>query len=638
MKRIFSRISLSLYSTAIFICAVLFFSSVPILASSFKEALEMVSFELWIILSIGALPFFFIAATYEQGIRRDRNFVWRGALYLLPFVNLFFLFGRGCHFPDCRRRYVIGYGLCLTYLQLSALLELISYAWASLNLLVSVSMVICSIGAYHRTFSCLKKLHIEPARYTDEELISTPPIPTTYGWLIYRFPRWGWNFIVDVYGALLLGGLLCFIGISGILFASGTARTYYWKEQARKAGLIMTPAEYYAAYPIKNAVGKPAYKAIMNLPEVVPPASETPFELNGLIRKIDPTVEKIWQGCLNSNQKQLVELDKLIGKYTCLLPYRQVPWNQTWNLETWYKFNNWISVLTAIVYPLFQTDCNADIEIQARRYETILTYMNEMRIELNDTYARYIQFLIFAVNNQTLSKDFLKNRLIYLEQLEKDMPDELAATRAARLIDVDFSYQYANQQGLACIWGPRYYAEFWKNQVEQAKLPWGSWYFQNSKEFSEYGMQRHVKLRHQVISDYEKQVLLEDSSVIQNEFFSAYRAQLAMMRLVLAVELYRREFNKMPINLAEAAEKYCASTSLIDPFSGRPYIFQTGELAVRFFDIVWSSETQEIQLQPVSEENNGYRIYSLGPDGKDDEGQGWLLNADSFDLELTVIF
>ena len=88
-------------------------------------------------------------------------------------------------------------------------------------------------------------------------------------------------------------------------------------------------------------------------------------------------------------------------------------------------------------------------------------------------------------------------------------------------------------------------------------------------------------------------------------------------RVILACELFRMDTGKHPTSASELVPKYMDKIP-DDPFTGKPLLFRAGEIKVKAGKL----EEKDNSIRIVSEpkEVEGIQVWSVGPNGKDDDG------------------
>ena len=89
-------------------------------------------------------------------------------------------------------------------------------------------------------------------------------------------------------------------------------------------------------------------------------------------------------------------------------------------------------------------------------------------------------------------------------------------------------------------------------------------------------------------------------------------------RVILACELFRMDTGKYPATASELVPKYLDRIP-DDPFTGKPLLFRSGKIRVE----VWKIVEKDKIVRGISEpdEIEGIQVWSVGPNGKDDDGQ-----------------
>ncbi|MGE4300937.1 MAG: hypothetical protein AB7F40_04960 [Victivallaceae bacterium] len=104
---------------------------------------------------------------------------------------------------------------------------------------------------------------------------------------------------------------------------------------------------------------------------------------------------------------------------------------------------------------------------------------------------------------------------------------------------------------------------------------------------------------------------------------SRQEAMLRMMRIACAIERYRLKNHKLPASLEELA----MPDMPLDPFNQHPFGYECGELTF------WKCHSWKMSPVKIATAT-GYRLYSVGPDRKNDGGK--LDNIDTGDIVVSV--
>ncbi|OQA88686.1 MAG: hypothetical protein BWY31_00284 [Lentisphaerae bacterium ADurb.Bin242] len=88
-------------------------------------------------------------------------------------------------------------------------------------------------------------------------------------------------------------------------------------------------------------------------------------------------------------------------------------------------------------------------------------------------------------------------------------------------------------------------------------------------------------------------------------------------RVILACELFRMDTGKYPTAISELVPKYLDRIP-DDPFTGKPLLFRTGKIKVEAGKI--AEKGHAIRIVKGPKEIEGIQVWSVGPNGKDDDG------------------
>jgi len=111
-------------------------------------------------------------------------------------------------------------------------------------------------------------------------------------------------------------------------------------------------------------------------------------------------------------------------------------------------------------------------------------------------------------------------------------------------------------------------------------------------------------------------------------------AQLRIARAAAAAVLYQRQNQKFPEAVTDLAPDFLSRSELIDPFTGQPLRLKND----RFQALMQEKMTKD-GLTLVASRRSGLRIYSAGPDGKDNGGNSLagLVRGKNFTDDITAI-
>ncbi|OQA88683.1 MAG: hypothetical protein BWY31_00281 [Lentisphaerae bacterium ADurb.Bin242] len=88
-------------------------------------------------------------------------------------------------------------------------------------------------------------------------------------------------------------------------------------------------------------------------------------------------------------------------------------------------------------------------------------------------------------------------------------------------------------------------------------------------------------------------------------------------RVILACELFRMDTGKYPASASELVPKYLDSIPE-DPFTGKPLLFRAGKIRVEVWKIAEKDKIVRVVGEP--KEIEGIQVWSVGPNGKNDDG------------------
>lgn len=182
---------------------------------TFRDWLFLQADFIWVNVIFASVPIFLIAAIWNVYFRRDRDFVWKGAFYLLPLLNLVVLFRIRNRFGITQRRFRYFFG-SYVLLQLSALIGEVSLSWGIVYAILYPMVLITGFRAFRSPFAGVVA---RMRRFASDDTIDSPPILTGWCcWTVFRFRRCDINFFVDAFGALLSGLFLAYFMIEAISY------------------------------------------------------------------------------------------------------------------------------------------------------------------------------------------------------------------------------------------------------------------------------------------------------------------------------------------------------------------------------------------------------------------------------------
>ena len=112
------------------------------------------------------------------------------------------------------------------------------------------------------------------------------------------------------------------------------------------------------------------------------------------------------------------------------------------------------------------------------------------------------------------------------------------------------------------------------------------------------------------------------------------KTQKSVAITVLQIELYRRKYKKLPDKLSDLVPEF-ASEVPIDLVNGKPLKYMHGKITLLLADarIKYSVRDDKVPVKV-----NGYRVYSIGVNKRDDNGfQGYIKNKCYDDIGFSVI-
>lgn len=184
-------------------------------AETFQDWLFLQADLAWLNIFCVGVPIFLLAAIWHVYLKHNRDFVWIGAIYLLPLINLVALYRIRDYWGMNRRKFMFFWSSFALF-QLSAVVGIVSLYWGIATTVLLVGVLIFEFRAFHYPFANLLVLL---RRFAPQELMDSPPILIGWNrWIVFRFRRYDIIFFVDTFGALFLGFLLAFFIEEAIIF------------------------------------------------------------------------------------------------------------------------------------------------------------------------------------------------------------------------------------------------------------------------------------------------------------------------------------------------------------------------------------------------------------------------------------
>lgn len=549
------------------------------------------------------LPLLFIYPLVKWGLKETARFR-EVFLFGIPLLNLYALTRWFRPLPGVEKKPFYVFVALFAYFQLSALSSFyFADRWiAVLNLILFLAAFCCEYlicrGPFRKTREFVRSAYpddFKPAGIGIKENIFLLP-------RLYR--KKDYLFEVKILASVFCAVLLSVFSFILLIYCSGLILEPVQRSRARTAGIPTSPQEYLRKY----KQPKPPYVKpfLETLPEI---NWERGADFSGVLfgKNIPPESIAGNRRFLENNQEVLRKMPELL-KYNSFSADPLEPVLDPGLAD----------LLRAADYGAALQDDKKVLKLNASLYRRLL------RLRLLSE-ARYRAFVLFRLNKTETDLPFLKDQLTVFKAMEAEAPNSFTKRWDRNMLAADHSYRAA----FPFFMVPMVRAAHWSMQKKRYGL---EWFYREAYEHTAGEKESPLDFRWHTLysrfADYYAYPALESHVVTYSGFLASCRT----VKTLIAVEMYRKKYKRLPAKLEQLIPDFLSSIPL-DPFDGRPLRYRHGKLDVKFDDFGGKSG-----YECSIEKRDAIRVYSIGRNLRDENGADWRIgNSYADDISATLL-